>query len=108
MGLQLLASGTVARGEWVKCYTTTSATSDFVVRMLSVTPDRPVPSFVFVSGFDDVFNTLERIYVKQLSFGDRNTYAYVPDPPSDIWVYHEVKSPLANPSPWEVWGYIGG
>lgn len=108
MAFTRLAFGTVQRGQWVKCFTTTGSASEYALRMLGVTLTRPVPSFVFVHGYSDVFNTLERLYVKQLSFGDRNSYAYLPDSGAEIWLYHEIKSPLPDPCPWEVWGYVGG
>ncbi len=105
MPLSKVANGTAAKGQWTKVWTTTAANQEIVLRITSLSLTRPVPSFSWAYRYNDVLNTSEPIYVKSLGSGNRNTYYLSTEAGEDLWLYHELRSPLPNPCLWEVWRY---
>lgn len=108
MAFALLYSGTANRGELTFCGLTNNFSSDYVVRLLEFPIDIPVPAFNFVRGFSDTFNASEFIHVETHNAPFRNSYWYIQDVGSEVWLYVEKRCPIPPPYTWEVWQYTSG
>lgn len=101
----LVASGTAPKGIWTPCFTTTATTSEFVLVCPDIPKTRPIPCFWFAELYEDVLNTNELIWVRNLAQGNRCTYFFSDKPDQSIYFYAELNSPLTNPLTWEIWQY---
>lgn len=100
-----IAEGTANKGEYTYCWTTT-APNQFYVGIVNEAPvGKPLPTFLWLDAFEDVFNTSETVVTKILNGGNRACGLFTDNSPLDIYLYHELRSPLGSPVHWELWLY---